>query len=200
MRAGTATAAVLLLALLTGCSSQSPPPSAPTQSATPTPTATAPVEPVDEFFTMPTACLDILPAERLAALDADGLVLLGGPDGEYGDDYLLDPSPEQEAGGITCIWGPPDTEVSSVAISVAPLSATSRPAIVSDLSVSQGLNETSGDSATYYWQLGDTDQQPAILNVLTADSWISVIMTIGGTDNYATAERLAAEVHERVHE
>lgn len=199
MRALTATAIVLLVTLTAGCSPRTPSEAALTESPTASPTATPSAEPVVELFTMPSACLGILPAERLAALDADGLVLLGGPDGEYGDDYLLDASPEQNAGGITCIWGPPDTEVSSVAISVAPLSAPNRAAIVADLAVNQGLNETSGESATYYWQLGDTDRQPAILNVLTADSWISVIMTIGGTDNYATAEKLAAEVHELVY-
>jgi hypothetical protein len=126
-------------------------------------------------------------------------VLLGGPDGLYGDEYLLDPSPEQQAGGITCIWGPPDTEISSVTVSVAPLDSSTRPAIVTDLSVTQGLNETVDGAATLYWKLGDTDHHPAIVNVLLADSWISVIQTVGGTDAYAEAEALAAEVHELVY-
>lgn len=190
--------AVLGLLLLAGCA-ETPPVDESTPDASPAPTVTATTAPVDEVFAMPTACLDILPPSRLAAFDADGLVLLGGPDGLYGDDYLLDPSPEQQLGGVTCIWGPPDTEVSSVAISVAPLPAADRPAVVSDLSDSQGLNESIGETATYYWKLGDSDHHPAILNVLTDDSWISVIQTIGGTDAYAAAEKLAAEVHELVY-
>lgn len=199
MRALSTTAVVLLLALLCGCAEQTPLAAEPTSSATVEPTASATAEAPLEVFRMPTACAEILPAERLAKFDAAGLKLLGGPDGEYGDDYLLDPSPEQRAGGITCIWGPPDTEVSSVTISVAPLSPSARPAVVADLAGSQGLNETVSDTATYYWQLGDRDLQPAILNVLTTDSWISVIQTVGGNDSYAEAETLALEVHELIY-
>jgi len=190
--------AVLGLLLLAGCA-PTPTVDESTPGASPTPSATVTTAPVDEVFAMPTACLDIVPPSRLAEFDADGLVLLGGPDGLYGDDYLLDPSPEQQLGGVTCIWGPPDTEVSSVAISVAPLSAADRPAVVTDLSVSQGLNESIGEADTYYWKIGDSDDHPAILNVLTDDSWISVIQTIGGTDGYAAAEKLAAEVRALVY-
>lgn len=199
MRALPATAVVLLAVLLAGCSSGTAPAGTPAApgSAEPGPSATgdAPVE----LFSMPTACLDILPASRLSSFEAAGIVLLGGPDGLYGDDYLLDPSPEQQQGGVTCIWGPPDTELSTVTISVAPLTAADRPLVVSDLSVSQGLNESIGETATYYWKLGDSDGHPAILNVIADDSWISVIQTIGGTDSYAEAETIAAEVHAEVY-
>lgn len=200
MRVPVIVSAIALGMLLSGCAPQAPAggtaassePSA-EPSASETATATA------EVFGLPTACADILPESRLAQFDADGIVLLGGPDGLYGDDYLLDDSPEQRAGGITCIWGPPDTEISSVTISVAPLRADARADIVADLSVTQGLNESSGEGVTYYWKLGDTDGHPAILNALSADSWISVIQTIGGTDSYAEAETLAAEVHDLVY-
>ena len=198
MRAHSTTAVVLLAVLLAGCSPEAKPEGGGSEpSASPSTVATNEV-PV-EVFVMPTACRDILPAGRLADFEAGGLVLLGGPDGLYGDDYLLDPSPEQQVGGVTCIWGPPDTELSSVTISVAPLSAADRAAVISDLTVSQGLNESVGETATYYWKLGDSDDHPAILNVIADDSWISVIQTIGGTDNYAEAEKLAAEVHELVY-
>ena len=199
MRVTAIASAVLVTVVLAGCSPAAAPGNEPSGSTPASPVASAASEAGAEVFAMPTACLDILPDSRWAQFEADGLVLLGGPDGLYGDDYLLDPSPEQQVGGVTCIWGPPDTEVSSVAISVAPLSAADRPAVVSDLTGTQGLNESVGETATYYWKLGDSDDHPAILNVVTDDSWISVIQTIGGTDNYAEAERLAAEVHELVY-
>ncbi len=199
MRVTAIVSATLLCALLAGCAEQPPADAGPSSGPSAEPSASETAAAVADVFGLPDACLDILPASRLAQFDADGLVLLGGPDGLYGDDYLLDPSPEQRAGGITCIWGPPDTELSTVAISVAPLTASNRAAIVEDLAVSQGLNESVGEDATYYWQLGDSDHQPAILNVLAADSWISVIETIGGDATYAQAEELAAEVHALVY-
>jgi hypothetical protein len=195
VRALTITVAVLVLA---GCSAPPVPERAPTGTASVAPSPSATPAAV-ETFTQPKTCLGMLPSDRLLDFDADGLVLLGGPDGLYGDEYLLDDSPEQRAGGITCIWGPPDTELSTVTISVAPLRADSRADIVTDLSVTQGLNETSGEGVTYYWKLGDRDGHPAILNALTADSWISIIETIGGTESYSEAEIIAAEVHARVY-
>jgi len=198
MRVTATISAVLLGALLVGCGQQAGPEASQTSgpSVEPSPSETA--APGVEVFSPPTACADILPASRLEQFAADGDVLLGGPDGLYGDEYLLEPSPEQNAGGITCIWGPPDTEISSITVSVAPLTADSRKKIVNDLVVTQGLNETAGEGITYYWKLGDRDDHPAILNALTDDSWISIIQTIGGIDSYAEAEKIAAEVHEQV--
>lgn len=198
MRTVPRSALVLLALLLAGCAPQNASVSPATGAASTSPTATAEPEIVEEFA-MPTACADILGAEHLSDIEADGAVLLGGPGGLYGDDYLLEPSPEQQAGGITCIWGDPETEISTVTISVAPLTASSRQAVVADLAISQGLNETIGETADYYWQLGDDDHEPAILNVLTSDSWISVIQTVGGDANYTAAEQLALDVHEQVY-
>lgn len=191
MRAGCSLIAIALV--LVGCASNSPTgdPSAPPTSTTPTPTETA-VASVS--FAMPGACAEILPASRTDDWLSDDVILLGGPDGKYGDEYLADPSPEQQLGGITCIWGPSDSENSSVTVSVAPLSAATRKDVVTDLVVTQGLNEETFDGATIYWQQGDTELEPAILNVLRADSWISVIVTVGGEDSYDDAEDIADEV------
>jgi len=199
MRVTAIVSAALLGVLLTGCEPQGAPPAVPTSEASVEPQPSETAAPAVEVFALPTACVDILPASRLEQFEANGDVLLGGPDGLYGDDYLLDPSPEQNAGGITCIWGPPDTELSTVTVSVAPLSDSSRADVVTDLSVTQGLNESVGEGITYYWKLGDRDDHPAILNALTADSWISIIQTIGGVDNYTEAEKIAAEVHAQVY-
>ena len=199
MRVTAIATAALLGVMLAGCGQQAQPGSQPSSEPSTEPSASETAAPAVEAFGLPTACVDILPASRQQLFEANGDVLLGGPGGVYGDEYLQGLSPEQEAGGITCIWGPPDTEVSTVTVSVAPLTAANRSAIVDDLALSQGLNETTGESATYYWLLGDRDHQPAILNVLTEDSWISVIQTIGGIDNYADAEKIAAEVHDQVY-
>ena len=197
MRTVSVVTAALLACALAGCAETPSPASSPDSSAPPAPSATT--TPVVEVFALPDECEAILPAARLDEFADEGLVLLGGPGGTYGDEYLGEPSPEQDAGGITCIWGPPDTEVSSIAISVAPLSAATRPAIVADLADNQGLNETTGNGITLYWQLGDRQLQPAILNALTADSWISIIRTMGGIDSYTLAESIAAEVHDAVY-
>jgi hypothetical protein len=197
MRAGYSLIAVALL--LAGCASEAPStdPSTTPREAEPTPTRT--VAPTLSFA-MPSQCAEILPESRVDAWLRDDVIRLGGPDGKYGDEYLADPSPEQQLGGITCIWGPSDSENSSVTVSVAPLSAATRKDVVTDLVVTQGLNEETFEGATIYWQQGDTELEPAILNVLRADSWISVIVTIGGEDSYADAEDIADEVFALVYQ
>ena len=197
MRAGYSLIAGALL--LAGCAPEAPaaPPSTTPRDAEPTPTETVTAT---VSFRMPSHCAEILPGPRVEAWLRDDIILLGGPDGKYGDEYLADPSPEQQLGGITCIWGPSDSENSSVTVSVAPLSAATRKDVVTDLVVTQGLNEETFEGATIYWQLGDTELEPAILNVLRADSWISVIVTIGGEDSYADAEDIADEVFALVYQ
>lgn len=199
MRTVPAVIAALLALALAGCAGAPTPNAGPSSSPSTAPAAGETAAPVAEVFRLPEDCAAILPSSRVEEFEAEGLVLLGGPGGVYGDEYLGEPSPEQEAGGITCIWGPPDTEVSSIAISVAPLSASTRPAIVADLAENQGLNETTGNGTTLYWQLGDRQLQPALLNALTADSWISIISTMGGIDSYTLVEAIAAEVHDAVY-
>jgi hypothetical protein len=188
----------IIVTLLSACDAVEPSPSPipsssqssePSQSATPTPRP--------ESFSQPAKCAEILSADRLASFADQDLVLLGGPEGRYGNDYLLDPTPERQAGGITCIWGFSDTEISSVTISVAPVTAATRPGIMASLS-DQGLNTSAASGSTVYWQQGDTEQQPAIVNVLTNDSWISVIETIGGDVFYNEAVDLTDEVHQQV--
>lgn len=183
---------------LSACAEEpAPPVAAPSASPTPSPSPTLDAAPTT--FTQPALCSESLPSERIAELEGDrDLVLLGGPEGRYGLDYALDPSPEERAGGITCIWGYSASEVSSVTVSVAPLSAASRAPVIAEL-VDQGLNEAIDGNATIYWQEGDTEHQPAIINVIRADSWISVIQTIGGPDAYDDALAIAAEAYATVY-
>ncbi|GAB3606968.1 hypothetical protein GCM10027413_23770 [Conyzicola nivalis] len=190
--------AIALVAVLAGCTADEAPQAAPTAETTETPTAEPTAAPSNFTFTMPTDCASILPESRVDEFAAEGIVLLGGPGGRYGNDYLVDATPEEQAGGISCIWGFSDTEVSSFTISVAPLSGATRPAVVASFA-EQGLNEETTDDAVAYGVQGDRTLDPAIMNVLRGESWISVIATIGGLDSYTRAVEISGEVYEHVY-
>jgi hypothetical protein len=149
-------------------------------------------------FELPTTCTDMLPAARLERFDTTALVLLGGPDGLYGDDYLAESTPEQDAGGITCIWGDDSTEISSVTISVAPLTADTID-LVADQLRAQNLNEGDRDGYREFGEAGDEDGSAAIYNALRDDSWISVIETVGGEAAFEEAVLIAGEVYASVY-
>lgn len=170
-----------------------PPPASETPDAQPepTPTEAAPV------FRMPQSCAEAVPASRIAEFTALGMELLAGPDGKYGDDYLADPTPEQLAGGITCIWAEEDSAVNSITISVAPVSPANRPGIVDGL-VAQSLNIVEDGDLVAYGRLGDDVAAPAIINLLRPDSWISVIPALGGEEHYELAVAVAQEVSSEV--
>jgi hypothetical protein len=179
---------------LTGCSApEVAPTDEPTTSVTPTDTPTVAPTEDPRIFTMPTQCASVLPESRLASFDSSGLVLLGGPGGLYGGDYLLDPTPEESVGGITCIWGFADTEISSITISVAPVSTDSLGRII-DSFISSGLNESQLDGASIFGKQGDAETTPAVINSIRATSWISVISTVGGVAPYEQAQAMVAEV------
>jgi hypothetical protein len=189
----------MAIALLSGCAagggatpevSQSPTDNSPEPEPSETPTA--------EPFVMPTACSGILPEARIASFESQGLILLGGPGGLYGDDYLLDPTPEEAAGGITCIWGDEAIPESTVTVSVAPLRPDTRSGIVEEL-IDQGLNETELEDAVSYSRLGDEVSSPAIVNVLRSHTWISVIEALGGEAFLEEALTISDEVAAHVH-
>jgi hypothetical protein len=192
--------ALALVLPLAGCAGgddaeELTPPDESSPVVTPTPSETA----AKLSFTLPDSCLTVLPDSRLDAFDEAGLVLLGGPDGKYGDEYLVDRTPEQRAGGITCIWGFAEGEMSSVTISIAPLSTETRPDVV-DSFTEQGLNEDVVGGASVFGVEGDRELSPAILNALRPESWISVIQTIGGPEAYAEAVAMADEIYAQVYQ
>lgn len=189
-----AVAVLAMLAVLAGCGpseggSVEPTPSG---SASPTPSATSVPQSEPRVFAMPVDCASLLPASRLTAFEDAGLTLLGGPGGKYGTSYLADPTPEERAGGITCIWGDGTTDQSATTVSVAPL-VSNRAAVVQSL-IDQGLNEAIEGDLTLYAVQGDEDRAPAILNVLRPDSWISVIQTTGGPVAFEDALVISDEV------
>jgi hypothetical protein len=174
---------------------QEDPTERPTETSTPTPDPTQ--TSTSRVFTMPDDCLGILPQSRQDALASQGLTLLGGPGGQF-EQYYADPTPEERAGGISCIWGDEDVPESTVTISVAPLTDGTRAGVVDNL-IAQGLNEAVLDDGISYAQLGDDNSAPAILNIVRDDSWVSVIQALGGEAFFDEAVELAGEVAEQVY-
>jgi len=188
------TAAAVLVIGLAACgpAESEEPVTKPTASAVPEPVETPTAEP--EVFTMPADCTAILPPERVTALTEQNLALLGGPGSLYGDDYSQGDTPEQLAGGISCVWAEEGGDFSSLQISVAPLSTSTRGAIISELST-QGLNEVIlEDGSLTYGVVGDNANAPAQYNLLTDEAWVSVINAFGGDAFFDEAVVLANEV------
>ncbi|CAN5514256.1 hypothetical protein BH09ACT4_BH09ACT4_21990 [soil metagenome] len=189
-----ALAAVLALA---GCGTQPEPTPTDATSQAPTPSAAASQPPVARVFTMPTDCTQLLPATRQQSFADQGMSLLGGPGGKY-EHYFADPTPEEQAGGISCIWGDEAVPGSTVTVSVAPLSIDTRGSVVDSL-IAQGLNEAVLDDGISYAQLGDENSAPAVLNIIRDDSWISVIEALGGEAFFDEAVGLAGDAATQVY-
>jgi len=186
--------------MLTGCApapANGTDPPAPETEPTPDETAATP-SPGVAVFRMPSQCADLVRAETTAAFAADGLDLLGGPGGRYGENYFGDPSPEEQAGGITCVWGDESAPATTVIVSVAPVSTATRSGIVSAL-LDNGLIESQIEGALTYARIGDEVSAPGELHVIRSDSWISVIEALGGEDRFQRATQLVDEVTEQVY-
>ena len=187
-------AAGIALAACTGT-----PQAEPTDVETSTPTP-GPVEtegPATLTFRVPADCTTLLPESRQQAFEGDGVELLGGPGGKY-PDYYADPTPEEQAGGISCVWGDEAVPASTLTVSVAPISIDSRGAIIDTL-IAQGLNEAVVDDGISYAQIGDENSAPAVLNIIRDDSWISVIQARGGEAYFDLAVELAGEAAAQVY-
>jgi hypothetical protein len=124
-------------------------------------------------------------------------VLLGGPGGKY-EHYYADPTPEEQQGGISCIWGDEAVPESTVTVSAAPLDTSTRGLVVDNL-IAQGLNEATLDDGISYAQLGDENSAPAVLNIIRDDSWISVIEALGGEAFFDEAVELAGDAAVQVY-
>ncbi len=200
-RLAIGTATLALVASLAACAPEPEPVAEPE----PTEQVVEPVntpepEPEPAVFEMPADCTTILPQSRIDNFTEQSLELLGGPGSVYGDDYFFDPTPEQLVGGISCVYAIDGQDLSSLLISVAPMSTSTRAGVVNDLTA-QGLNEdTTDDGAVTYSQYGDEAGVPAIYNIVRDDSWISVISAFGGQVFYDEAVVLADEVAGQVYQ
>ena len=190
--------------LLSGCSLLPGADPAPTtsSSAEPTPAATAGAD--QGTFTMPKDCTTILPKKQMDSYAAEKIVLLAGPGGTYGGELVPDPTPEMLEGGISCYFGydnedPNQIQIYSV-VSVAPVTVDNHASIVQTL-VDQGLNAgTDAVGNTTYAILGDSDANvPAMYNVITDDSWISVISVFGGETFFEENVAISGLVHDQVY-
>lgn len=192
-------AAALAVALLTGCTPQpAEGDDTPAPSTEPTPSETATAQPGTPEFAMPEECVEVITAETAADFAAAGLDLLGGPGGVYGENYFGDPTPEEEVGGITCVWGDEDVPASTVIVSVAPITASTQSDVVSSL-IASGLVESLVDGTLTYARIGDDVSAPAELHAIRAESWISVIEAVGGEDRFQHATELVDEVTGQVY-
>jgi len=192
-------AAALAVALLTGCTPQpAEGDDTPAPSTEPTPIETATAQPGTPEFAMPDECVELITAETAADFAAAGLDLLGGPGGLYGENYFGDPTPEEEVGGITCVWGDEDVPASTVIVSVAPITASTQSDVVSSL-IASGLVESLVDGTLTYARIGDDVSAPAELHAIRAESWISVIEAVGGEDRFQHATELVDEVTAQVY-
>lgn len=194
--------ALLVLLLLAGCS---PAPAAVDDDETvapdpdPTPSATPGDDaPAVREFRMPRQCSELLTAETVGRFADEGRDLLGGPGGLYGEDYFVDPTPEERAGGITCVWGDEEAPATTVIVSVAPITTANRQGIVRQL-IDSGLIESERDGALSYARIGDDVSSPGELHVIRTDSWVSVIEAVGGEDRFAEATELVDEVTSQVY-
>ena len=193
--------AAMGLALLAGCTPEPPAGDGVTGNpvADPTPSGSAATPgPGVPVFEMPEKCVDILTPETQSAFAADGLDLLGGPGGLYGENYFGDPTPEERAGGITCVWGDEEVTATTVIVSVAPITTATRSGIVNAL-ISNGLVESQVEGGLTYARIGDDVSAPAELHVIRTESWISVIEAVGGEDRFQQATELVDEVTEQVY-
>jgi hypothetical protein len=192
-------AAAVAVALLTGCVPQpAEGDDTPAPSTEPTPGETETPEPGVPEFAMPDECVEIITAETAADFAARGLDLLGGPGGVYGENYFGDPTPEEQVGGITCVWGDEAVPASTVIVSVAPITPSTHSDIVSSL-IASGLVESQVDGTLTYARIGDDVSAPAELHAIRTESWISVIEAVGGEDRFQHATELVDEVTGQVY-
>lgn len=147
-------------------------------------------------FSQPTDCTELLPAAALAELEAAGLELIRGPGSPSAEPiYSEGETPEELVGGLSCFFGVPGEDDSGlqVLLSVAAVTADSRPGII-DALLGQELNiGQTNDGALTYWKWGD-EVGAAEHNTLYQDSWYSAILQPGGRPAYDKGVGLVASM------
>ena len=149
-----------------------------------------PEAPVELVFTLPTSCRDIVPQDAFVSLTSGDIGLLRGPgSGSVEGVYLEGQSPQEERGGISCLFGNAD-ETITYTISVAPMTQATRAEVIDGL-LAQKLNPGQTlDGGLTYWIQGDQETVPAIYNALYDDAWYEVLIFPGGRLAYEECESL----------
>ena len=156
----------------------------------------APEAPVALVFSPPTSCVNLLPEVFVAELAADGIELVRGPGSPSTEPIYTDgQTPEELAGGLSCLFGLPNDEESglSILLSAAPIDPTIRPKVIENL-VTQKLNvgQTSDGTGLTYWIWGDSETVSALHNELFQDAWYSALLQPGGRPAYDQGVALVA--------
>jgi hypothetical protein len=150
-------------------------------------------------FSQPSSCTEILPASAISTLAADGIELTQGPGSPSTEPIFVEgQTPEELAGGISCLFSIPDDEESGVYIllSVAPVDPALRPTIINDL-LGQNLNVgQTPDGALTYWRWGDEIIVTALHNSLYEDSWYSALIQPGGRTAYDQGVSLVSQMRQ----
>jgi hypothetical protein len=186
---------------LAGCAPSATPTAEPIPTMTTQPTGepTEAPEPT-ELFSMPDDCTAILPAKQVDKFAADGIILLAGPGGKYGNELITEPTPEMDAGGISCYFGVDNEDPSllsvNVLVSATSLDATTRAEVIESLAA-QGLVQAMDERGDVtFGILGVSEgQKTANYNVIAVDSWISVLSADGGEEAFFEIVSLANAVH-----
>ena len=152
--------------------------------------------PVALVFSPPTSCVNLLPEVFVAELAADCIELVRGPGSPSTEPIYTDgQTPEELAGGLSCLFGLPNDEESglSILLSAAPIDPAIRPKVIENL-VTQKLNvgQTSDGTGLTYWICGDSETVSALHNELFQDAWYSELLQPGGRPTYDQGVALVA--------
>ena len=153
-------------------------------------------EPVNLVFTLPDSCVTLLPEAAIGKLTSGTIGLLRGPgSGSTESVYPEGPSPQEERGGISCLFGNAD-ETQTYTLSVAPMTQASRSEVIDGLLAQQLNPGQTADGALTYWIEGDDAVVPAIYNALYPDAWYEVLIFPGGRLAYEESESLVAQMRD----
>lgn len=138
-------------------------------------------------FSAPRDCTEILPANDVALLGNRGIELIAGPGSPSNDPiYVEGQTPEELAGGLSCLFAVPgevDTGV-NIILGTAGIDTAIRPTVIDELLAQQLNVGQTPDGALTYWKWGDEAIVPAIHNSLYGDAWYSALIQPGGRESY----------------
>lgn len=192
--------ALLLVALLVGCQAADVA-DVPEEVETPQDEVDDGAQvPEDLEFVLPSSCQGILPEAQLDSLTAGDIDLLRGPgSGSTDTVYPEGPSPQEERGGISCLFGNTE-ETETFTLSVAPMTQTSRAEVIDGLLAQQLNPGQTSDGVLTYWIQGDGDTVPAIYNALYPDAWYEALIFPGGRLAYEESSSLVAQMRQHTTE
>lgn len=193
-------AVLLILTLIVGCQSTGTP-EAPEEIETPQDEVDEGAGIPEELeFVLPMTCQDILPQDRLATLVSGNIDLLRGPGSGSADTvYPEGPSPQEERGGISCLFGNLE-ETETFTLSVAPMTQTSRAEVIDGLLAQQLNPGQTSDGVLTYWIQGDDATVPAIYNAVYPDAWYEALIFPGGRLAYEESSTLVAQMRQHTTE